>query len=84
MLRRLSEIFSSKWNGWGITTVLFGMWHVYQGPIGAISSLVYGGVLGLVVLYTRRVGAAIVVHAITNSILYVLTVSALRSRGYFG
>jgi membrane protease YdiL (CAAX protease family) len=69
---RLEQITNNPWIAWAFTSLVFGAWHLYQGWIGALGTLIYGAVLGLIYLYTRRLGVVTAVHFTTNLCLFAL------------
>ncbi|GAB3068198.1 type II CAAX endopeptidase family protein [Intrasporangium mesophilum] len=64
----------------GLSAVIRGSYHLYQGFGGFAGNIVMGLVLGLVFVRTRRVMPLVVCHAILDTVAFV-GYSILRARG---
>lgn len=78
MIPRLTELFRNRWIAWGISTILFGMWHLYEGGRSAMFVTLDGAALGLVFLFTGRSVAGMIVHFAMNGTLFLLVCGYLR------
>lgn len=52
--------------GMGVAVLIFGMSHIYQGPGGAVKATIVGAVMAAVVLATRSLIPAMVLHALID------------------
>ena len=64
----------------GLSAVIRGSYHLYQGFGGFAGNIVMGLVLGLVFVRTRRVMPLVVCHSILDIVAFV-GYSVLRARG---
>ncbi|EWT01568.1 CAAX protease [Intrasporangium oryzae NRRL B-24470] len=64
----------------GVSAVIRGSYHLYQGFGGFAGNIVMGLVLGLVFIRTRRVMPLVVCHAVLDTVAFV-GYSVLRARG---
>ncbi len=86
-LMRLTEKWLGTWAGLAISSILFGLAHLGNnavGPVAVIAIVEAGLMLGCVYLLTRRLWAAIAVHAawnFTQDGIFGIAVSGGRSSG---
>ncbi|MDE3137216.1 MAG: CPBP family intramembrane metalloprotease [Acidobacteriota bacterium] len=74
-------VTGSMWLGAAVTTLSFGMAHIYQGPRGAVRAAALGAVLAIPVVVTGSLVPSIVGHAATDLISGRWTLSILRRWG---
>jgi membrane protease YdiL (CAAX protease family) len=77
---RLKLLTGNTWLPVISSSVLFGLWHVYQGPIGAVSAGVMGLVFALCFAKTNRLWPMIFAHLV-NNLWFAVTVAALLNGG---
>lgn len=63
---RLRTLVGNNWLPVVVSSILFGIWHVYQGPIGAMSATVMGIVFALYFAKYNRIWPLILVHFLYN------------------
>jgi hypothetical protein len=80
-LAMVALVTGSMWLGAAVTTVSFGMAHIYQGPRGAARATVLGAVLAIPVVMTGSLVPSIVGHAATDLVSGRWTLSILRRWG---
>lgn len=68
LLHRFRQLCESAWPSLFLTSVLFGVYHLHYGPVGALDIMVVGGVYGLAVLLFGRIWPAALAHAIHDFI----------------
>jgi membrane protease YdiL (CAAX protease family)/catechol 2,3-dioxygenase-like lactoylglutathione lyase family enzyme len=78
LLNRFSDLFGNNFVGWTLAlfaqAVVFGAAHTYQGPAGVIEVGIYGLLLGLLYLATKRnLWVCAAAHGINDTITLVLT-----------
>ena len=66
LMGRLRELTNTWWIPVLASTVLFGAWHLYQGPIGIFETALIGFVFGLVYMRTERIWPMIIAHFVFN------------------
>lgn len=67
----LTLISGSPWIGFGLAVLLFGMLHLYQGPVGIIFTMLIGGVFAVQYLASGSLALVIVLHAGFNAMTLV-------------
>jgi len=77
VLNRLADLFGKGQLGWGIgivvSSVLFGLGHLYQGVVGVIETFVFGTVMaGLYLAGKRNLWLPIFVHGLNDTIGLIL------------
>lgn len=72
VLTRLNALFHSRVAAVAASSILFGLLHAYQGPIGVIQTTAVGLVLGTVVTLTRSIWPAMIAHGLFNGISLTL------------
>jgi membrane protease YdiL (CAAX protease family) len=68
---RLEDLLGSTTKAILISSALFGAYHLYQGPYGAGSALVFGLLFGALFCSVRRLWPLAVAHAITDILIYL-------------
>lgn len=68
LMTRLTALFKSKWAGFAISSILFGLAHLYQGAMGVVQTAALGFLFGGLVLLFRSIWPAIVAHAVFNGV----------------
>ncbi len=68
ILGRLQALFRSNIAAILVSSVVFGLLHFYQGPIGVVQTATVGMVLATVVIRTRSLWPAILAHAAFDTI----------------
>ena len=71
LLTRLQQLRVNPWAALGISAVLRGSYHLYQGFGGFVGNAIMGVVFALVFLRTRRVGPLIVAHTLLDVVAYL-------------
>lgn len=66
----ISQWTSERWWGWGLSSVAFGLAHIYQGFRGMLRSAVLGSLLALPVVFTGSILPGVIAH-------FLIDVSAL-------
>jgi membrane protease YdiL (CAAX protease family) len=74
-------VTGSLWLAAAVTTVSFGLAHIYQGPRGAARATVLGAVLAIPVVVTGSLAPSIVAHAATDLVSGRWTLPILRRWG---
>lgn len=71
-LSRLKVIFGN--NVWPIvvSSLIFGLFHLGQGPIGAMQATVIGAAFGVVAVFRRTIWSCIVAHAALDAVAFLL------------
>ena len=77
LMNRLADLFGRSWVGWTVAVVLanivFGLAHLYQGPIGMIEAGVDGVLFALLYFATgRNLIAPMIAHGVQDSIDLIL------------
>jgi len=75
---RLLELLSTKWAAVLLSSILFALWHIYEGPIGVLNALAIGLIFGTFFVYARRLWPLIVAHFSYDTILTLLYIAYLR------
>jgi membrane protease YdiL (CAAX protease family) len=70
LLGRLRELLGSRWLPVVITSIAFGLWHLYQGPLGAINATLGGALLGTAYVLIGRLWPIIAAHFLYDAGLY--------------
>jgi membrane protease YdiL (CAAX protease family)/catechol 2,3-dioxygenase-like lactoylglutathione lyase family enzyme len=78
LLNRLADLFGDNFGGWTLAlfaqAATFGAMHAYQGLAGMIEVGIYGLLLGLLYLATRRsLWTCAIAHGINDTIAFILT-----------
>jgi membrane protease YdiL (CAAX protease family) len=78
LLNRFSDLFGNNFVCWTLAllaqSVVFGAAHGYQSPVGLIEIGIYGLLLGLLYLATKRnLWVCAVAHGVNNTIAFTLT-----------
>ena len=66
LITRLERLLSSTWLAAALTTGLFAVWHVYQGPLGTIHAAAVGLVSAIAFCWFRRLWPLWIAHAANN------------------
>lgn len=71
-LSRLKVILGG--NAWPVvvSSLVFGFFHLGQGPIGAMQATVIGALFGVVAVYRRTIWSCIVAHAALDAVAFFL------------
>ncbi|HEY3815008.1 MAG TPA: CPBP family intramembrane glutamic endopeptidase [Caulobacteraceae bacterium] len=77
LTNRFADLFGRKWVGWLLATacasVVFGLAHLYQGPVGMIEAGVDGALFALLYFATgRNLIAPMIAHGVQDSIDLIL------------
>lgn len=73
LLRRARELLGGLWGPVALSSLLFGLGHVYQGAFGVIQTALVGAILAVAVLRYASLWPAIIAHALINAVsLWVL------------
>jgi membrane protease YdiL (CAAX protease family) len=77
LTNRLADLFGRKWTGWLIAVVIanlvFGLAHLYQGPIGMVEAGVDGLLFAILYFATgRNLIAPMIAHGVQDSIDLIL------------
>ncbi|TVQ41254.1 MAG: CPBP family intramembrane metalloprotease [Spirochaetaceae bacterium] len=75
LIGRLEDAGLSQTAALGLSTILFGLGHLYQGATGALATATIGLVLGIVFLRRRNLHVVALAHALYNTL--VLTVGTV-------
>ena len=73
VLNRLADLFGNNQFGWGIgviiSSILFGLGHIYQGVVGVIETFVFGIVAACLYLVSKRnLWLSILFHGMNDTI----------------
>jgi membrane protease YdiL (CAAX protease family) len=79
LLARCRTAFDGVWAPVLLSSLLFGLGHVYQGWIGVVQTTVIGTVFAVYTVRWGTVWPAILAHALLNT-LSVITLAGLDSR----
>lgn len=66
LIPRFERLLGSSLKAVLLSSVLFGSYHLYQGPYGAGSALVLGLVYGAIFCWSRRLWPVVAAHALRN------------------
>ncbi len=77
----LAHWTGSMWLAAAVTTLSFGLAHLYQGPRGAVRATVLGAVLAIPVVVTGSLGPSMIAHAATDLVSGRWTLRILRRWG---
>jgi hypothetical protein len=80
-LAMVARVTGSMWLGAAVTTLSFGMAHIYQGPRGAMRATALGAALAIPVVVTGSLLPSMVAHAATDLVSGRWTLSILRRWG---
>lgn len=69
LLSRLQELFGNWWAPSFVSSLLFGIWHWYQGPLGMIYAFGFGLAAATCFAITKRIWPALLVHLAYDSVL---------------
>ncbi|MEP0844001.1 MAG: CPBP family intramembrane metalloprotease [Phycisphaerae bacterium] len=72
LLTRLQVALKRWWLSVPAGALLFGLGHVWQGPVAAVQTVLLGLVLGLLFLWRRNLVPCVVLHAINNTLALLL------------
>jgi membrane protease YdiL (CAAX protease family) len=71
LIARFERLLPSAWQAVLISTLLFAGYHIYQGPLGAISAMVFGLVSGISFCLFRRLWPLCIAHALLNILIWI-------------
>ncbi len=71
----------SMWLAAAVTTISFGLTHLYQGPRGAVRATILGAVLAIPVVATGALAPSMIAHAATDLVSGRWTLRFLRRWG---
>ena len=66
LITRLITLTGSAAVALALSSTLFALYHLYQGPFQALGILIFGVVMGLIYLATRRLWPVAIGHAVSN------------------
>lgn len=69
LLHRFRQLCGSVWPSLFLTSILFGVYHLHYGPVGALNIMLQGAVYGASVLLLGRLWPAALAHAIDDFVL---------------
>lgn len=77
LLNRLIDLFGRSFSGRMLSLIIqaivFGIEHAYQGPVGIIIAAIYGLLLGLLYLGTKRnLWTCVIAHGLNDTIAFAL------------
>jgi membrane protease YdiL (CAAX protease family) len=86
MMNRLAQVFGATRAAWigalVVSSVLFGLMHVYQGPVGVILTGSVGLLFGAVYLLVRRnLWVTILAHGFVDTLSFVAIYAGLANTG---
>ncbi len=73
----LAEVTGSVWGAAAITSLVFGVLHVYQGSLGVVRTAVMGGVLAAGLLLSGNLWAPILGHALIDVLVGIFLAERL-------
>jgi membrane protease YdiL (CAAX protease family) len=79
LLPRARCLTGRWWLALGLVQLLFGMGHVYEGPLAVVQTMMLGVYFSVVFLWRVHLGAVIVAHAAFNAIMFALVLFIQRS-----
>jgi membrane protease YdiL (CAAX protease family) len=77
LLNRFADLFGDNLGGWILAlfaqAATFGVVHAYQGPAGMIEVGIYGLLLGLLYIATRRnLWVCAIAHSLNDTIAFIV------------
>lgn len=78
---RLMDLLPSKWSPVFLSSIIFAMWHVYEGPLGVMNAFTIGLILGAVFVYTKRLWPLIIAHFTFDAIVTLIFLYASSKSG---
>ncbi len=73
LMSRFEAISGNRWAALCLSTVLFALGHTYQGAYGPIHATIFGLIMGLIFMYTRRLTTVAIIHAAVDlAFLYLM------------
>jgi membrane protease YdiL (CAAX protease family) len=69
LIPRFERLLGSSWKAVAMTTMLFALWHLYQGPGGVIATAVCGLISGVAFCWIRRLWPIALAHALLDFVL---------------
>ena len=86
LITRLEDLWENKWSAFAVSCLLFGLWHLYQGGRGIVTSTTMGVIFGLLFLRYRRLWPLVAAHATVNMLISAHAVGALVRwlAGFYG
>jgi membrane protease YdiL (CAAX protease family) len=61
-----------------ISSVVFGLGHLYQGPSGIIITTILGAVMGIIILHHKSIWPAVFMHGFINAISFAAASSNIK------
>lgn len=71
LISRLEQVGLATWMAVLGSSILFGIWHLYEGQLGVIHTLSDGLLYGACFAMTRRIGPVVVAHFLWNFIIFL-------------
>jgi len=68
VLTRLNAVLRSRWGAIVVSSIVFGLLHFDQGPIGVVQTATVGFVLAVAATYLRTIWPVIIAHAMFDTI----------------
>lgn len=68
VLSRCRTLLRWNWLAIPVVSLMFGLVHAYQGPMGVVQTTVIGLILGVVATYSRSLWPVIIAHAALNMV----------------
>ncbi len=81
----LSDVFVKRWQKGLVlvlSSVIFGLAHLYQGPAGIVGTFVFAMAMGLYYLAAGRIGPLIIGHALYDSAQIIMGIIEIRRAGF--
>jgi membrane protease YdiL (CAAX protease family) len=79
LVPRLRQVFGRWWMAVALSSVLFGLGHVYEGTLAIVQTAVLGAYFGAVFLLRFRLASVMVAHGLFNTLNFALMVWMERS-----
>ena len=72
VIARLTDLLGNRWVPVLISAIMFGAWHIYQGPVYACAKLLWGLAFAFAFAKTRSLWPLMLVHFLDNTIYIYL------------
>jgi len=81
LISRLRELLGNYWAPILISSVMFGFWHWYQGPLGMVYALGFGLATATCFAVTGKIWPALIVHFAYDAFLFYSSYVYLHRNG---